>query len=93
MCYQSQNSNLNIYLLFVEVEPITFIIALVYVFSMNGYISIIYEYYIPFLLSFFFSLNILFNFLLNKIMRYENDEISENIKQIMECNIRNIRFL
>ena len=26
-------------------------------------------------------------------MRYENDEVSENIKQIMECNIRNIRFL
>ena len=92
MCYQSQNSNLNIYLLFVEVEPITFIIALVYVFSMNWYISIIYEYYIPFLLSFIF-LYILFYFWQNKIMRYENDEVSENIKQIMECNIRNIRFL
>ena len=92
MCYQSQNSNYDIYLLFVEVEPITFIIALVYVFSMNWYISIIYEYYIPFLLSFIF-LYILFNFWLNKIMRYENDEVSGNIKQIMECNIRNIRFL
>ena len=92
MCYQSQNGNYDIYLLFVEVEPITFIIALVYVFSMNWYISIIYEYYIPFLLSFIF-LYILFNFWLNKIMRYENDEVSGNIKQIMECNIRNIRFL
>ena len=41
----------------------------------------------------FFFLYILFNFWLNKIMRYENNEIYENIKQIMECNIRNIRFL
>ena len=38
-----------------------------------------------------FLLYILFNF--NKIIRYGNDEVSENIKQIMECNIINIRFL